>query len=48
MKGRHEHCRISDVEGEVMDFRDLLAVSMRGDNLQAFLSDWESVIIHAQ
>ena len=38
-----DHFRISEVEGAVMEFTDLLDLELVGDNLQAFENDWETV-----
>ena len=40
----HHHYRVSESEGAVLDFRDLMAVNMVGDNLRAFLNDWEMTL----
>ena len=50
MKGRralrmiHDHYRISETEGSLLELQDLLKVSIKGDNLRSFLMDWEHVL----
>ena len=50
MKGRralrmiHDHYRISETEGALLELQDLLKVSVKGDNLRSFLMDWEHVL----
>ena len=36
--------KISEIEGAILEFSDLLAVELRGDNLTAHLNDWEGVL----
>jgi len=33
--------RVTDVEGGLLDFTDLLAVTLKGDNVRGFINDWE-------
>ena len=50
MKGRqalkmiYDHYRISETEGSLLELQDLLRVSLKGDNLRAFIGDWEHVL----
>ena len=50
LKGRqilwqiYKHYKISEADGALLDLRDLLAVTLHGDNLRAFMRDWESVL----
>ena len=47
MKGReilhviYKHFKVSEAEGHILDFQDLIAVRMHGDDLRAFLDEWE-------
>ena len=36
----YQHYPISETEGAVLDFRDLMDVKLRGDDLRRFLNDW--------
>ena len=51
MKGRqilllaHQHFRITEAEGHIMDFSDLMYVKMYGDDLRSFHNDWEVILI---
>ena len=36
-----QHYRISSIEGGILEFEDLISVELRGDNLQAFVNEWE-------
>ena len=50
LKGRqiawliYQHFRLSEAEGSILEFNDLLSVELRGDNLMAFKNDWEMVM----
>ena len=50
LKGRqilfrmYQHFRISEAEGSVLDFQDLMQVRMKNDDLRTFLTDWEMVL----
>ena len=52
LKGRQvlwlifEFYKVADVEGGINSMRDLLSVAMRGDNLTAFMNDWETTIMN--
>ena len=37
----NQYFQISDVEGSLFEFCDLMAVSMKNENLRSFLNDWE-------
>lgn len=37
----YQHFRTSEVETQLLDINDLLAVELKGDNLMAFLNEWE-------
>ena len=39
-----QHFRVSEVEGSILRFEDLLAVELIGDNVVAFDNDWDYVI----
>ena len=41
----YHHFKISATEGSILEFEDLLAVELKGDNLRAFLNDWESTLL---
>ena len=51
LKGRqiawvmYEHFRISDTEGAILEFRYLLAIELKRDNLNTLLNEWESCLI---
>ena len=40
----YQHYRISETEGAVLDFRDLMEVKLRGDDLRRFMNDWEMTL----
>ncbi len=40
----YQHCKIREVDGQMLDFQDLLAVHMVGDELRRFTSDWEMTL----
>ena len=50
LKGRqilllfYQHYKISEVDGQMLDFQDLLAVHMVGDELRRFINDWEMTL----
>ena len=37
----YEHFRLSEVEGSLLEFEDLMSVELKGDNLVAFENDWD-------
>ena len=47
LKGRqlahliYDHYSISEAEGMVLEFKDLVDVQLIGDNVSTFLSSWE-------
>jgi hypothetical protein len=41
-----EHFRITETEGAILEFEDLIAIELRGDNIKQFLNDWESCLIN--
>ena len=51
LKGRqilllvHQHFRITEAEGHIMDFSDLMSVKMYGDDLRSFHNDWEMTLV---
>ncbi len=51
MKGRqilwllYQHFKISQAEGSLLEFQDLLNVKLQGDGLRTFLNDWDSVLL---
>ena len=40
----YQHYRISETEGAVLDFRDLMEVKLLGDDLRRFMNDWEMTL----
>jgi hypothetical protein len=38
------HFKVSEAEGQVLNFQDLLNVSLQGDKLRAFMATWDSVL----
>jgi hypothetical protein len=50
LKGRqillllYQHYQISEVDGQMLDFQDLLAVHMVGEELRRFMNDWEMTL----
>ncbi len=50
LKGRqillllYQHYQISEVDGQMLDFQDLLAVHMVGEELRRFMNDWEMIL----
>ena len=50
MKGRqalkmvYDHYKISETEGSLLEFQDLLKVTLKNDNLRGFHADWEHVL----
>ena len=50
LKGRqillllYQHYKISEVDGQMLDFQDLLAVHMVGEELRRFMNDWEMTV----
>jgi len=41
----YQHYKVSETEGALLCFEDLLHVSLKGDNVRAFVNEWEAVII---
>jgi len=41
----YKHYKVSEIEGALLSFEDLLHVSLKGDNVRAFVNEWEAVII---
>ena len=39
-----QHFRLGDAEGTILDFQDLRAVKLKGDNLAAFQNEWEMTL----
>ena len=39
-----EHFRMSEADGAVYDMEHLLNVKLRGDNLEKFMVEWETVL----
>ena len=35
-----DRLKLTDVEGELLEFVDLMAVELKGDSLWAFQNDW--------
>jgi hypothetical protein len=50
LKGRqillllYQHYKISEVDGQMLDFQDLVAVHMVGEELRRFMNDWEMTL----
>jgi hypothetical protein len=40
----YQHYQISEVDGQMLDFQDLLAVHMTGEELRRFMNDWEMTL----
>jgi hypothetical protein len=40
----YDHCNFSDTAGALLELQELLEVTLKGDNLRAFLKDWEHVL----
>ena len=40
----YNHFKISETEGTILEFEDLLHVELKGDNLMAFKNAWELVL----
>ena len=40
----YEHFRTCEIEGSLLEFEDLLGVTLRGDNLVAFENDWDTCL----
>ena len=40
----YQHFKTTECEGAVLEFEDFLRVGMRGDNLRAYITDWELVL----
>ena len=45
MKFVYSNFRTNDVDGTLLDFEDLVGVELKGQNLQAFINDWDAVIL---
>ena len=41
----YEHFRLTDIDGAVLEFTDLLRVELRGDNLRAFDTSWDETLL---
>ena len=39
-----QHFKLGDAEGTILEFQDLQAVELKGDNLAAFQNDWDSTL----
>ena len=39
-----QHFRLGDAEGTILEFQDLQAVVLKGDNLAAFQNEWDSTL----
>ena len=42
----YQHFRITETEGHIMDFQDLMSVKMYGDDMNGFFMGWESVMVN--
>ena len=40
-----DHSRVSEADGHVWEFTDLLNLNMKGDSLHAFWTDWNSRLL---
>ena len=40
-----QHFQINDMENAMLDFTDLLAVGLKGDNLRAFDTEWDNTLL---
>ncbi len=40
----HQHFKLTDTEGAILEFEDLLQVELKGANLRKFLNDWEMTL----
>ena len=45
---RYRHFRVTEAEGHIRDFRDLMDVKIRGDDLKAILAEWEITLTGMQ
>ena len=51
LTGRHiafimfHHFQINDVENSTLEFADLLALELKGDNLRAFDTEWDNTLL---
>ena len=41
----YEHFRLTDMDGAVLEFTDLLRVELKGDNLRAFDTSWDETLL---
>ena len=41
----YNHFKLKDTDGAMLEYRDLTNVTMKGDNLQAFINDWDYVML---
>ena len=44
MKAVDDHFKLTEACGAVFDMEHLLSVSMKNDNLERFLADWDTVL----
>ena len=42
----YEYFKVSKTDGAMLDWDELLSVELKGDNLQQFLSDWETILLN--
>merc|ERR1711884_271174 len=40
-----QHFRINDVENSMLEFSDLMALELKGDNLRGFDTEWDNVLL---
>ena len=40
-----QHFQINDMESSMLEFTDLLALELKGDNLRAFDTEWDDTIL---
>ena len=40
-----QHFRINDMENSMLDFSDLMALELKGDNLRGFDTEWDNVLL---
>ena len=41
----NQHFRMSTVDGALLEFDDLMALQLKGDNLRGFMNDWEMTLL---
>ena len=39
-----QNYKMHEVEGSILEFEDILAVEVRGENLKQFINDWDLVL----